>query len=340
MMSDKQRSLGEERAAWRATGVEDVLWPQQRICDAHHHLWDHADDRYLAAELADDISAGHNVVATVYVECESAYRASGPLELAPVGETEFVVAQAAELVATLGRPLIAGIVGHADLRLGRAVAPVLAAHVAAAGGRFSGIRHAVAWDASPAIVNHHMEPPPQLLLNQQFIEGVRELGRADLTYDVWMFHRQLPEIITLARRAPATTIIVDHLGGPLGVGPYAGKRAEVLDYCRGQLAQLAQLPNVRIKLGGIGMTTYGNGWHKRPTPPHSREIAADWGDFMRWCIDTFSPQRALFESNFPPDRRSCGYGTLWNAFKRIAEPYNQEERDRLFHDTAVEVYGL
>lgn len=340
MSPNGKRSLGEVRAGWRASVVEEILWPQQRICDAHHHLWDVVDDRYLAEDLAADINDGHHIVETVFMECDSRYRRSGPPELAPVGETEFVVAQEAETSAIVGRPVITGIVGFADLRLGRAVEPVLAAHVEAGGGRFCGIRHAVAWDASPDVVNHHLNPPPRLLLDPKFIDGVGMLGALDLTYDVWLFHPQLPEIIELARRVPETTIVVDHLGGPLGVGPYAARRDEVLTYCREQLTELATTPNVRLKLGGIGMTTYGNGWHRLPTPPGSAVIAASWGDYIRWCIDTFGPHRVMFESNFPPDRRSCNYRTLWNAFKRIAEPYSQAERDLIFHDTAVEVYGL
>ena len=339
-MSDTNHTLGEARAAWRASVVEEVLWPAQRICDAHHHLWDYADDRYLAADLAADIRDGHHIVETVYVECESGYRKSGSPEMAPVGETEFVVAQEAELAAMVGRAVITGIIGFADLRLGHAVEPVLAAHVEAAGGRFSGIRHAVAWDASPEVVNHHLEPPAGLLRDSKFTDGVRVLGEMGLTYDVWLFHRQLPEIIELARNVPATTIVVDHLGGPLGVGPYADRRGEVLTYCREQLTKLAASPNTRLKLGGIGMTTYGNRWHRLPTPPSSELIAASWGDHIRWCIDTFGPHRVMFESNFPPDRRSCSYRTLWNAFKRIAEPYSQAERDLIFHDTAAQVYRL
>lgn len=339
-MAESNQTSGATRAAWRAALVEEVLWPAQRICDAHHHLWDHSDDRYFAADLVADLRAGHNIVQTVYVECESAYREGGSPAMAPVGETEFVVAHAAEAAALMGRPVIVGIIGFADLRLGRAVEPVLVAHLEAARGCFSGIRHAVAWDPSPEVVNHSLEPPPGLLLDPQFAEGVRALGARGLTYDVWLFHRQLPDIIELARQVPETTIIVDHLGGPLGIGPYKDRHAEVVAYCREQLSILATLPNVQLKLGGIGMTTYGNGWHKQPTPPSSTEIAAKWGDYMRWCIDCFGPHRVMFESNFPPDRRSCGYRTLWNAYKRIAEPYSQAERDLMFHDTAVAVYKL
>ncbi len=339
-MADQELSLGASRRAWRASRVEEVLWPAQRICDPHHHLWGHQDDEYFAAELAADIGDGHNVESTVYVECEWAYRSEGPEEMKPVGETEFVVAQDAAIEKLVGHGVIAGIIAFADLRLGRNVQPVLDAHRAAAQGRFCGVRHSVAWDPHPEIFNHHLEPPPGLLLDQQFVAGVRTLGEGGLCFDVWAFHNQLAEVVELARRAPGTTIVLDHLGAPLGVGPYAGRRDEVLAHCRTQLSALAALPNTRLKLGGIGMTTYGNGWHKQAEPPSSQDIVARWGDFMRWCIDCFGPTRVMFESNFPPDHRSCSYRTLWNAFKRMAEPYNQAERDLMFHDTALATYRL
>lgn len=339
-MSNNAPPQASSRAAWRASVVEDVIRPDLAICDAHHHLWDHTGDRYLADEFAADVCDGHNIVATVYVECGSAYRKDGPPRFAPVGETTFVLAREAELSNLLGRPLIRGIIGHADLRQGRAVAEVLSAHIDAAGGRFSGVRHSAAWDASPDIVNHQADPPPRLLLDPQFTDGVRTLGAMGLTYDAWLYHPQLPELVALARAAPDTTVVLDHLGAPLGIGPYANKRAEVLEFCRQHLTALAALPNTRIKLGGIGMPSYGNRWHRRDTPPGSQLIAETWSDHFRWCIDTFGPQRAMFESNFPPDGRSCSYRTLWNAYKRIAEPYSEAEHAHLFHDTATAVYRL
>ncbi len=339
-MSEVELTRGEQRAAWRRQVVEEVLWPEQRLCDAHHHLWHHEQERYLAAEFLADITDGHNVRQTIYAECIEGYRTDGPEELRPLGETEFVLAQDETLARALGRPVITGIVGHADLCLGSRVRAVLEAQVALRAGRFRGVRHATAHDPSPAIVAHQAGPPAGLMADADFIDGVRTLGAMGLTYDAWLYHPQIPELIALARAVPETVIVLDHLGAPVGIGPYAGQREAILAYCREQLAELAGLPNVRLKLGGIGMTLYGNGWHRREQPPGSVEIAADWGDHIRWCIDTFGPERAMFESNFPPDGRSVSYRTLWNAFKRIAEPYSQAERDRLFHDSAIEIYSV
>ena len=300
------------------------------------------EDRYLVDELLADTGCGHRVLETVFVECGSAYRADGPAELRPVGETELRRRRAArEAEARPGNPTrIAGIVAFADLRRGAAVADVLEAHRAAGDGRFCGIRHAVSWDPSPQVTNHRTDPVEGLLLDPQFQEGVRALGRAGLTYDVWLYHPQLPEAVELARSAPGTTIVVDHLGGPLGVGPYADRHDEVLAACRASLAELAALPHVRLKLGGIGMTVFGQRWHRREAPPSSEELAAFWADHVRWCIDRFGPDRAMFESNFPPDRASCSYGVLWNAFKRMAEGYSPAERQQLFRDTALATYRL
>ena len=339
-MPGTKKPTSEELAAWRALNVEDVIWPELAICDAHHHLWNHAGDRYYAAELAADVGDGHNIVQTVYVECGSDYRTDGPAALAPVGEVEFVVGQERELEAILGRPLITGIIGFADLRRGRGVTDVLNAHVEAAGGRFSGIRHATAWDSHDDIVNHQLSPPAHLLRDKNFVEGAKVLGEMDLSYDAWIYHPQIPELTEFARDVPGTTVVLDHLGAPVGIGSYAGKRNEILAYCREHLETLAKEPNVRLKLGGIGMTLYGSGWHRLAAPPSSKIIADSWGDHIRWCIDTFGPDRVIFESNFPPDRRSCSYRTLWNAFKRIAKPYSSTERALMFHDVAAAVYRL
>ncbi len=331
--------MSRDRAAWLASTREAVLDPELPICDPHHHLWDYPEDRYLLEELHADTGSGHNVVATVFVECASAYRPDGSEALRPVGETEFVAAIAAASARTAGAT-IAGIVGFADLSLGAQVEAVLAAHLEAGDGRFRGIRHASAWDSSDEIRNAHTKPVQGLLGTAAFREGFRTLGAMGLCFDAWLFHPQLPDLVALACAFPDIPIVLDHLGGPLGIGPYAGRREAVREAWRPPMQQLAACPNVSLKLGGIGMAIYGLGWHQRELPPTSQELADAWGSDILWCIEQFGAERCMFESNFPVDKRGCSYPVLWNAFKRIAAGASADEKAHLFHDTAARVYRL
>ena len=327
-------------AAWLASTVETPLEPDLEICDPHHHLWDHPKERFLVEELKAETGAGHNVVETVYVDCMSGYRTDGPPEMAPVGEVTFAAAQAAESARTPGAR-IASIVGCADLRLGDGVKPVLEAMIEAGGGLFAGIRHATAWDADPKVHNSHMNPNQGEMGTAEFRRGFEVLtGELGLSYDAWLYHPQLPELLELARAHPDATIVLDHLGGPLGVGPYAGRREEILAWWRPVMAEIAACPNVFLKVGGIGMSVYGLAWHKRDAAPSSDDLVAAWGDEMRYCIDQFGPARCMFESNFPVDRRGCSYVVLWNAFKKTAAAggYSDAEKAELFRGAARRAY--
>jgi len=330
-----------EQSAWLAQVNEAVLEPDLPICDPHHHLWDHPTSRYLLDELLLDTGSGHNVTSTVFVECASMYRADGPEPMQCVGETEFVNGVAAMTASGRYGPIraAAGIVSLADLTLGARVGEVLDAHIAV-GRRFKGIRHAVGWDASDAIRNSHTNPTEGLLLDAKFREGFRELGRRGLSFDAWLYHPQIPQLTDLARAFPDTTIILDHFGGPLGVGPYDGRRSEVFAQWKRSISELATCPNVVAKLGGIAMPINGFGFHKRERPATSDELVAAGGDYYRHTIDCFGPQRCMFESNFPVDKASCSYRTLWNAFKKIASGATPAEKAALFHDTAARVYRL
>ena len=209
-----------DRDQWLAQVKEDILEPDLPICDPHHHLWDHPGRRYLIDELIADTGSGHNVTSTVFVECMSMYRADGPAAMRPVGETEFVGGVAA--MSRSGRygptRVAAGIVSFADLTLGEGVGPVLDAHIAAS-PRFRGIRHAAGWDASDQVRNSHTNPPPGLYGDGRFRRGFAELARRGLTFDAWLYHPQIPELTSLARAFPDTTIILDHFGGPSASGP-------------------------------------------------------------------------------------------------------------------------
>jgi len=311
--------------------MEEILDPELLICDPHHHLWDRPDNRYMTDELTADTGSGHRIEQTVFIECRSGYRSDGPEAFRPIGETEFVVA------AEPGG-FIAGIVGYADLRLPD-VDEVLAAHLEAGKGRFRGIRNSSAWDPSPD-VRRTSTTPAGLLGDPAFRTGFEVLGRAGLSFDAWLFHPQIPELTDLARAFPEVPIVLDHIGAPLGIGPYAGHRDEVLRAWRQAMAELATCQNVAVKLGGIGMSLFGMHWHETPEGATSAELADTWGNEMRWCIERFGVDRCMFESNFPVDKASCGYAVLWNAFKRIAADASPEEKAALFHDTATGFYRL
>ena len=330
-----------DRNAWLAQVTEEVLEPDLPICDPHHHLWDYPASRYLLDELLADIGSGHNVTSTVFMECGSMYRADGPEALKPVGETEFVNGIAA-MSASGGygdARACAAIVGYADLNLGPAVGDVLDAH-AAASPRFRGIRHAAGWDPSDEVRNSHTAPVEGMFGRPTFRAGFAELGKRGMTFDGWLYHPQIADLTDLARAFPDQPIIFDHFGGPLGIGPYAGKRSEILEYWKGAVSDLAQCTNVVAKLGGLVMAINGFGFHKRERPASSDELVAATRDYYLHMIDCFGVDRCMFESNFPVDKVSCSYRVLYNAFKKIAAGFSATEKAAVFHDTAVRVYQV
>ena len=328
-------------ADWLAQVVEEVIDPERPICDPHHHLWDDANNPYLLPHLLSDTGCGHNVVSTVFVECHSMYRAEGPVALAPVGETEFVNGIAAMTASGKYGDVRAckGIVSFADLCLGAEAGSVLDAHIAAS-QRFRGIRHAAGWDADERVRNSHTRPPPNLYAREDFQAGFQELASRQLTFDAWQYHPQIPELTTLATQFPQVTIVFDHFGGPLGIGPYAGHSEAIFEQWCKDVKELAACDNVYAKLGGLVMPINGFGFHKRNKPASSDEIVAVTARYYHKAIELFGPERCMFESNFPVDKQSASYGVLWNAFKKMAADYSAADQDRLFHDTAVQAYKL
>ncbi|MFV0258238.1 MAG: amidohydrolase family protein [Acidimicrobiales bacterium] len=333
---------------WLDQVREDIIDPDREICDPHHHLWDHPGSRYLLDEVLADITDGpepgarHRVTSTVFVECNAMYRADGPRELAPVGETEFVQGIAAMSASGgYGECRVAeGIVGYADLTLGAKVRDVLDAHRSVAPERFKGIRHAAGWDADEAVRNSHTDPAEHLMVSDAFNEGMRVLADMGLSFDAWCYHTQIPEVVELARAHPEVTIILDHFGGPLGIGPYADRHDEIFARWQETIAPLAATGNVSFKLGGINMKINGFGWHERARPATSDELVDRTGRYYEFCIDTFGADRCMFESNFPVDRESVSYPVLWNAFKKLAASRSEAEQRELFSGTARRVYRL
>jgi predicted TIM-barrel fold metal-dependent hydrolase len=324
---------------WLAQHSEAILEPALPIVDPHHHLWDHHGGYFLDDLLA-DTGSGHDVVATVFVQCGYGYRTAGPQELKPVGETEFVAGVAKEAERRkLKTRACAGIVGAADLALGERVAEVLRAHVEAGAGRFKGIRHITArheeFDASLL-----PRPPARQMADPTFRQGFAQLGKLGLTFDAWLYHPQIPELTELARAFPQQPIVLNHLGGPLGVGPYKGRRDRTHQEWLAAMKALAGCPNVHVKLGGLGMAIIGYDFHKEKTPPSSARLADDWRPFIETAIQLFGAKRCMFESNFPVDKAMLSYPVLWNAFKRIASGASAAEKSALFRDTAAGFYRL
>ena len=321
---------------------EPVLDPGLEIVDPHHHLWQRRGWPYLLPELLADTGSGHRVTATVFVECVAFYKPGVAPHLRPLGETEFATGVAAMAASGVYGPTqaCAGISGRVDLTRGAAVRDDLEAHRRIAGTRFKGIRHAAAWDASGRIANAHTQPPPGLYADATFREGFAQLAPLGLLFEAWQYHPQLPELLALARAFPQTTIVLNHCGGPLGVGPYEGRVAQTFEQWRGDLRALAGCANVHVKLGGLGMPIGVFDWHRRARPPTSQQMADDLRPWIETCIDAFGPARCMFESNFPVDGVSSRYATLWNAFKRLAAGASAAERSALFSGTARRVYTL
>jgi L-fuconolactonase len=332
------------RPDWLASRREEALEPDLPIVDPHHHLIDRPESgTYLLPDLLADIAGGgHNIVATVYLEWLSMYRADGPVEMRPVGEIEFANGVAAMSASGgYGKPRVcAGIVGHADLMLGAPVRKVLEQMIMLGGGRFRGIRYIASTDPDQAQWGATLARPPGLLLDKKLREGFAQLAPLGLSFDAWAYHPQLGDVVDLARTFPQTPICLNHVGGAIGLGRYKGKRDEVFAEWSQRIRELAACPNVHVKLGGLGMKMFGFDVHEGKLPPSSEQLATLWRPYVETCIAAFGPNRAMFESNFPVDKGSYSYGVYWNACKRLAQGASAAEKADLFRGSASRFYRL
>ncbi len=319
---------------------EPIIESDVEIIDPHHHLWPpNSRLEYGVDDLVVDTTSGHNITATVFIECRAAYRSDGPEHLRSVGETSFVAAAADDLATRYPDAApIAGIVAHADLTDPR-LDEVLDAHTEAAGGRFRGIRDALSRADDPALMIPGSAAADKFN-DQAFLSGVRRLGQRGLTYDSWHYHWQNAELAAVARACPETQIVLDHFGTPLGVGQWANRRDEIFEQWKVGLADAAACENVVIKLGGLAMPDNGFGWHTATQPPTSDAFVAAQAPYYHYAIELFGPGRAMFESNFPVDKFSISYPVLWNALKKIASEYGADEQAAMMAGTARRVYAL
>ena len=331
---------------WLSLTPEDAIEPDLPICDPHHHLWDKRFERipyqrYLIEELLSDTASGHNIKSTVFIEAESMLRAHGPNELKPVGEVEFVQGVAASSASGIygETQIAAAIVGSANLHLGSRVRPVLETLQQASPNRFRGIRHRVTWDPHGDLPGVSSNNEKEQLLSKSFRTGAHVLADMELSLEGWMFFHQLPELADFAKSVPNLTIVLNHIGGLIGIGPYS-KQEEVLPLWKKGISLVAECSNVVIKLGGMGMEMQGFGWHSRRTPINSDDLASEMAPYIEYCIEKFGPDRCMFESNFPVDKVSYSYAVMYNAFKKLSRQYSNSERAALFHDNAVGVYRI
>jgi L-fuconolactonase len=333
------------RDDWLARAIaEPVIEPGMPIIDPHVHFWDHQSGyKYFLPEFARDVAeSGHDVEASVFIECHAMYRATGPAHLKWVGETEFAVGMAA--MAASGKytrcNAAAGIVGFADLTLGDLTRETLEAHLQAANGRFRGVRQRGKWDADPAVNGPVGADRPALYLEREFGNGLDVLGSMGLSFDASIFHTQLPQVATLARAHPAVNIVVVHTGSPLGHSSYAGKRDEVHANWLSGMKELATCPNVSIKMGGLLMCLGNFDFTIAEAPPTSEQMATLWRPYIEPCIELFGAARCMASSNFPVEKAGMSYRTLWNTFKRLTAGCSEDEKRLIFSGTARRVYRL
>jgi predicted TIM-barrel fold metal-dependent hydrolase len=338
--------------------IEPIIEPDLPIVDAHHHLWFRSAEalaagegdsllskalaptmrkyaRYLFDDFLADLTSGHNVRASVFIDAHAMYRADGPEPMKSVGEVEFVNGVAAMSASGAFGEVraCAGIIGGVDLAMGDSAKAVLEAQAVAGGDRYRGIRTVTLYDEDAQIMGGGGSP--HVLLDETFRAGFRHLAALGLSFDAMVFGPQLPDVIDLARSFPDTQIILNHFGGPLAIGRHAAQREERIASWRESIRTLAQCPNVAVKLGGIGMAFLGFA-----PAASSAELAELWRPYVEVCIEAFGADRCMFESNYPVDAAAAPYPVLWNAYKRLAAGASAEEKAALFAGTATRIYRL
>ncbi len=330
----------ETQGAWLDQVREEIIDPDRPIVDPHHHMWRTSGlPPFLVDDLWADTGSGHNIVRTVFIECGAEYRTDGPEHLRAVGETEFV-SEAARSTHGSGKAEIAAIVAHADLMNdGSLIVETLNAHRQVS-DLVHGIRHGGAHDPDGVVRWGDATPVADLYGQEKFRAGVRLLGEQQLSYDTWHYHFQNKAYADLARSAPGTTMVLDHFGSPVGVGPYADHRKEIFDDWKKDIVEIAACENVYAKLGGMAMPPNGYGWHRRDTPATSDELLEAQRDYYLHTIDCFGPERCMFESNFPVDKMSLSYHVYWNAMKKLTADFSEAEKDMMFRGTASRVYRI
>jgi predicted TIM-barrel fold metal-dependent hydrolase len=322
---------------------EPILDADLAIIDSHHHLFVRPGLRYLQDEYLDDTSAGHNIVASVYVETRFRAHTGGPEALQPLGEIAFAneVAQSCASDQANRCKVAAAIVGYADLRLGDKVAETLEGSMSEASGRYRGVRQMALAHDDPQVMRFiNPMPPSDLLKGEHITKGLRHLAQRELSFDVAVFHHQLNDLAVHVAQNPKVRFVLNHMGMPMFLDKDAAGRDEVFQEWRKALRALARHQNIYCKVGGLGLAYWGFGFDTIERQVGYQELAQAWRPYVEVAIESFGVDRCMMESDYPPDGRSCGFVPLWNALKHIVKDYSQEEKNDLFSQTAAKVYRI
>lgn len=340
--------------------LEEAIEADLPIVDPHQHIWDlrphvipegQPADRYqrmrrrfahyMFDQALETVQSGHNVRATIYVECDSMHRRDGPRHLRFLGETEFANGAAAASASGMygDLRLCAGIVGKVEMLDGDRAGAVLDAHMALAPDRFRGVRYQAPWHDDPAVLGPLAGRPRQVYLDPRFRAAMKHLAPRGLSFDAWLLGPQLPDLIDLARAFPDTVIILDHVGTPIRSAPGCTD-GELFQQWRADIVELAKSPLVNVKLGGLCLPILNFPSFMASPPASSQQLALEWAPYFETCIEAFGPERCMFESNYPVDSAACDYVTLWNAMKLFAKSYGEDEKTALFSGTAARAYRI
>lgn len=319
------------------------------VIDAHHHLFDRLSpelarimgtQRFLLEDYLGQLTPNNAVIATVAIQCRSMLRAQGPEELRGIGEIEFLNGQAAMAASGLYGPTLvaAGIVAACDLRDDH-VRGTLETYCEAVPIRLKGFRQDAVWDADPAVCGNLFGHGSKLYTDDDFRRGFRELEALGLSFDAFVLAPQLSDVTDLARAFPATPIILNHVGKPVGIASYAGRLAELFPQWERDMRSVAACDNVTVKLGGLGSFLMGSPTY-RASPPASVDIlVTEWRPYIETAIELFGADRCMFESNLPTDGAG-DFGTILAVFRTITEGCTFDEQCAIFAGTAHRVYRL
>ena len=297
---------------------------------------------YLPADFQQDVK-GHNVKAAVFTPYS--WQVKTDVDLA--GETQFVedlYGMKSSSTSHSSAVELGAIVGNAHLENTKDLQALLDNHQRAS-HRFRGIRDMIDWCDDPGVLSHAHEK--NMSSNPQWLKGFEVLAKNDLFFDAFVYHHQLPEMDTLAKRFPDTQMILSHMGIPIGaMGPFASyghsgvDRDRIIKQWQSGMALLAQNKNVVVKLSGLFMPVLGWGLHNGQANLDNEDIVDRLQPLIDFTIEQFGVERCMFGSHFAPDKASLSYTRLYDLYKRMTQHRSLAEKELLFSKNAKRVYQI